>query len=425
MTETATESGPARDLSHRIRRMSGRDPDERQRVASSLELLFDLTFVIGFGQAASLFAHAVVGGHIWPGIQGFVFAVFAICWAWINFAWFASAFDTDDWLYRVLVMIQMIGVIILSLGLPDVFHSLEQGGHLDNRVVVLGYVIMRVTMIAQWARVAKHNPQFRASAMTMIVTLVVSQVGWIVVALLDPTVGEFFVCWVVLIAIELIGPVRAEARGGGTPWHAHHIAERYGLLAIICLGEGVVGTVATLSAVIESQGWTVDVALVAIAGTGLTFGMWWIYFIVPTAEVLHAHRERSFVWGYSQIVLFGSIVGTGAGLDVAAYYIEGESELSALATVLAVAIPVAGYISMIFFSYGYLLRRLNGFHVGLYGAGMAVLGLATLLAAQGVSMTACLVVVTCSPLVIVAGYELVGHRHAAADLARQTAGQAG
>ena len=29
-------------------------------------------------------------------------------------------------------------------------------------------------------------------------------------------------------------------------------------------------------------------------GPGLTFGMWWMYFMVPSADVLHAHRERSF-----------------------------------------------------------------------------------------------------------------------------------
>lgn len=43
---------------------------------------------------------------------------------------------------------------------------------------------------------------------------------------------------VVLIGIETLGPLLAETRRGGTPWHAHHIAERYGLLTIIALGEG-------------------------------------------------------------------------------------------------------------------------------------------------------------------------------------------
>jgi hypothetical protein len=42
---------------HRLRRMVGRDPDEQHRVATPLELLFDLTFVIAFGIAANEFAH--------------------------------------------------------------------------------------------------------------------------------------------------------------------------------------------------------------------------------------------------------------------------------------------------------------------------------------------------------------------------------
>ena len=95
-----------------------------------------------------------------------------------------------------------------------------------------------------------------------------------------------------LTAIEMAGPVIAERNDGGTPWHAHHIAERYGLLVIIALGEGVVGTVASLSAVIEGQGWTLNALLVCIAGTGLTFGMWWMYYIMPGAEILFAHRSR-------------------------------------------------------------------------------------------------------------------------------------
>ena len=44
-----------------------------------------------------------------------------------------------------------------------------------------------------------------------------------------------------------------------------------------------------------------DAALVALAGVGLTFGMWWMYVMIPGADVLHRHRERSFAWGYGHI----------------------------------------------------------------------------------------------------------------------------
>ena len=64
----------------------------------------------------------------------------------------------------------------------------------------------------------------------------------------------------------MAGPLVAE-RKGGTPWHAHHIAERYGLLVIITLGEGIIGTVASINAVVHGEeGWTVDAALVAVRG---------------------------------------------------------------------------------------------------------------------------------------------------------------
>jgi low temperature requirement protein LtrA len=70
---------------HRLRRMSGRDPHEGFRVATPLELLFDLTFVIGFGVAASEFAHMLAENHVGPGLLSFVLATFAVWWAWINF----------------------------------------------------------------------------------------------------------------------------------------------------------------------------------------------------------------------------------------------------------------------------------------------------------------------------------------------------
>jgi Bacterial low temperature requirement A protein (LtrA) len=54
----------------------------------------------------------------------------------------------------------------------------------------------------------------------------VAQVGWIAVPVADSSVGVSFLLFAVLIAIELSGPLLAEKRMSGTPWHAHHIVER-------------------------------------------------------------------------------------------------------------------------------------------------------------------------------------------------------
>lgn len=405
----------------RLRRMSGRDPHEEARAATPLELLFDLTFVIGFGIAASEFAHAMAQDHVGPGLAGFVFATFAVCWAWINFSWFASAYDTDDWVYRLTTMLQMVGVIILALGLPQMFASIEDGRHVDNRVMVAGYVVMRVAMVAQWLRAAKQDPARRAACLTYIATITTAQIGWIALIFVHTSIATTFVFYGLLMLVELSGPVIAELRTVGTPWHPHHIAERYGLLTIIALGEGVVGTVASLSAVVGAQGWSVDAVLVALAGTGLTFGMWWIYYTVPTAVLLHAHRRRSFAFGYLPVVTFGSIVATGAGLHAAAYYIEHQSRLGSAATVSAVAIPVGAYVVSVFVLYALLVRALDSFHVLLVALTAAVLGAAVALAAGGLSMALCLLIVMFAPVVTVVGFELVGHRHAAEAIGRSLA----
>jgi low temperature requirement protein LtrA len=404
-------SSSEQSRAHGLRIMSGRDPDEQHRVATPLELLYDLTFAVAFGVAGEQLAHLLAEGHFAAGLIGFVIAVFAVCWCWINYSWFASAYDTDDWVFRVATMVQMVGVIILTLGLPPVFHSIDAGHTIDNSVTVAGYVVMRLSMIFLWLRAARQDPPRRRACQTYAVTIGVAQLGWITLLLAHTTVGAFVVWAVVLMLIEMAGPVIAERGKGGTPWHAHHIAERYGLLTIITLGEGVIGTVASLGAVVEAQGWSLDAALIAVAGTGLTFGLWWMYFTVPAGEVLQVHRERAFPWGYGHMLIFGSIAATGAGLHVAASYISHAAHIGATATVITVAAPVGVFALALFALYAYLVHSGDPFHIALLAGTAAVLALAVLLASVGIPMAVCLVVVMLAPLVTVVGYETVGHLH--------------
>jgi low temperature requirement protein LtrA len=400
--------------------MTGRDPGETHRAATPLELLFDLAFVVAFGQAADQLAHLVAAGQIGPAVVGFGFAMFAVCWAWINVSWFASAYDTDDWYYRIATMVQMIGVVVLALGLPAMFDSLAAGTAIDNGVMVLGYVIMRIALMAQWLRAARQDPSRRPSTLIYVGFIVVAQAGWILLAVFELPTAVFFAILPVLFLIELGGPIVAERRVVGTPWHPHHIAERYGLLAIIALGEGVLGTVASVSAVVQEQGWSTEAALVVVAGIGLTFGLWWNYFVLPSGEVLARFRDRSFVWGYGHIVLFAAIAATGGGLHVAAYVIEGHAEIGTVGAVLAVAIPVLAYATVLGALYSYLLREVDPLHVLIFAGTVAVLVVAVALAMNGVPIGVSLLVVTLSPVVAIVGFETVGHRHREESLARLT-----
>jgi len=217
----------------------------------------------------------------------------------------------------------------------------------------------------------------------------------------------------VLLLIETSGPVVAEARQGGTPWHPHHIAERYGLLAIITLGEGILGTVAAMSGLVHDVniGWTKDAVIVLAAGVGLTFGMWWTYFAIPWANILQHRRERSFFWGYGHILIFASIAATGAGLHVAQYYLEGHSKLDTTGTVLTVVVPVAVFTGMIYLMYAVSMRTADSFHLILLAGTAAVLIAAVVLSDRGLSLAWSQVVVAIAPMVTVVGYEAIGYRH--------------
>jgi low temperature requirement protein LtrA len=406
------------DRAHHRRRFRGRDPDEEHRVATPLELLYDLTIVVAFGTAADQLAHYVAEDHVGKGLAGFLFASFAVSWAWVNYSWFASAYDTDDWVFRLATMVQMAGVIVLSLGLPQMFASIDHGDTLDNGVMVAGYVVMRVALVALWWQVSRHDRERARSARTYMVTIGVAQIGWVALAAIGLPIVTTFALFGVLIVLELTGPFLAE-RKARTPWHPHHIAERYGLLVIITLGEVIIGTVASLNAVVHGEaGWTVDAVLLTVAGVGLTFGCWWMYFALPWAEPLVHHRERAFWFGYGHLVMFSSLAAMGGGLHVAAYSLEHESSIGATATVLSVVIPVAVYVGVLYALYSVLMRASDPFHIALLGGTAAILVLSVVLVAAGVSMPVCLVVLALAPAVTVVGYETLGHRHVAEALER-------
>ncbi|WP_041652383.1 low temperature requirement protein A [Pseudarthrobacter phenanthrenivorans] len=378
-------------LRHAMARMGGRDPHEKHRAATPLELFFDLTFVIAFGVAGSQFAHEIAEAHVMAGLLGFSFAMFAVIWAWINFTWFASAYDTDDWIFRVVTMIQIVGVLILAMGIEPMFHSLVDGHHVDNAVMVGGYVIMRLALVSQWLRAARQDPGRRETCLRYARYLALVQLGWIAVLFIEADVPATLAMIVPLVALEMAAPFAAERRTR-TPWHAHHIAERYGLLAIIALGECLIGAIETLRAIVANHGWSVDAALVGFGGTALAFAMWWIYFMLPAGQALHLRRHRSFLFGYGHIPIFAAIAATGGGLHVAAYYIDNETGISAAAAVASVAIPVALFKGSVTWLYSVMVgadRTVISVAAGVLAATAAAVGLA----AAGASVPVCLLVI--------------------------------
>ena len=198
------------ERAHRRRPLSGRDPHESRRVATPLELLYDLTFAVAFGTAAGRLAHYLAADHIRTAIVGFLFAAFAICWAWVNYSWFASAYDTDDWVCRLLTMLQMVGAVVLALGLQEMFTSVDHRESLHNGVMVGGYVVMRLGMLLLWARAARHDRARRRITQPYIAANTVSQIGWVLLFFARLPVTASLIVATALLLLELAGPFIAE-----------------------------------------------------------------------------------------------------------------------------------------------------------------------------------------------------------------------
>jgi low temperature requirement protein LtrA len=318
--------------------MTGRDPDEPHRSATSLELFFDLCFVIAVAQASTSLHGALTEGDYGSGVLRFGLVFFTIWWAWMNFTWFSSAYDPDDVTYRLTVLVQITGSLILAAGVRRAF---EDG---DLHVITLGYVVLRTALAALWLRAALSDPARRKTTLRFAAGVTVCQLGW--VGLLFVPVPVRLPGIVVMIVAEVSVPVWAQS-AGMTPWHPHHIAERYELFTLIVLGESVAAATVAVRSAFDRHHGTGSLYALAAGGLLMAYAMWWLYFARPAHTLLatthQAHRRR-FPWAYGHYLIFASATAEGAGLAAYADHVTRHTGASPTAAGLAVTVPAAVFL---------------------------------------------------------------------------------
>lgn len=404
---------------HGLRKLTGRNPEEKGRVANTLELFYDLTFVSALGVAGAQLSHALQAGHYGAGIGAFAFSLVAIIWAWTGYTWFSSAYDNDDWLFRVLTLAQMAGVIVIAIGIPEVFRVIESGEPITGGVMVFGYVIIRVALVALWVRVLRDDPKHRFQAVTNIWSITVAQLGWVIWAIAPLSFGASIAVMLTIWVFDLAGPIWAEfrqrRRGQATmPWHPHHLAERYGLFAILSIGESVLGTLASAQEITDTVGWSLDAWVVIAAGLAISFGFWWAYFLLPSAPILEVNRNKFFPWAIMHIVLYATIAAAGAGLHLMGYVFDPEHPLSVMVAVTALSVPV--YLFQVFLQLMYSRLLSKNLWASTFLLSLAAPGIAMLAAWMGAPLWACLVFLPLTPLSLVVGYEIGGWKRMRANL---------
>ncbi len=322
----------------RRRTMVGRNPGEPHRSATSLELFFDLCFVVAVAQASASLHGALTQGDPASGVLRFALVFFTIWWAWMNFTWFASAYDPDGVTYRLTVLVQITGSLVLAAGVRRAF---EDG---DLHVITLGYVVLRTALAALWLRAALSDPARRRTALRFAAGVTACQIGWVGLLVVPAPLRLPGIA--VMILAEVSVPVWAQS-AGMTPWHPHHIAERYELFTLIVLGESVAAaTLAVRSAFDRHQG-TGSLYALAAGGLLMAYAMWWLYFARSARTLLatthRAHRRR-FPWAYGHYLIFASATAEGAGLAAYADHLTRHTAGPPIAAGAAVTVPAAVFL---------------------------------------------------------------------------------
>lgn len=289
-----------------LRPIALRDPRQGHRAATWLELCFDLCFVVAVSSLArTLHDDPTIGGLLRFG------AVFVpIWWAWMGYTWFATAWDNDDTLYRILWFGAMLAILWLAAAIGDLVTG-------DPVPFVLAYVTLRGLLAVQFLRVFRARP---TGATPFIRRYLIGNVAGVAIWLLSLAVPGPIqpAIWALGLLVEVATPIWAVASYRGQPYvprifHPGHIRERYGLFALIVLGESILA-VAVGTADID---WQAAGVVTGVLGFALAAAIWWTYFGRVDADALELGATEAFQWGYGHLFVYAGIAAVGVGIELA------------------------------------------------------------------------------------------------------------
>lgn len=299
--------------SQRLQLYVGESETNQERHATWLELFFDLVFVVAIAQLSHLLHE-----HLdWGGITSFAVLFIPVWWLWIDFSYYADQFDVERGFYRIVMLGVMFGMIVLSLTIPK---ALSTGSAQFASV----YAALRFVIVGLYFQAWRMVPESRELTKRYTLSFAIALLLWLVSIVLPPPIR--FVLWGVAMLVEISNGPITYATIRSVPVQVSHMDERFGLFVIIVLGEAIVSVASGVSGI----KWQWQETLTAISGFVAATSLWWLYFECANDSVINqALRSnqkrtllRSFVYGYSHVLVFAGIVASGVGIQSA---IEGAN----------------------------------------------------------------------------------------------------
>jgi low temperature requirement protein LtrA len=281
----------------------GKEKEEERQHVSWLELFYDLVFAAAIAQLGRNLSYDL-------SIQGFVEYVILfviICWAWTGATFYATRFNVDDLVHRILILLQMAGAISLAVNLHRAFEETSIG-------FIISYVVIRSLVILEYLRTGRKIKEARPLTSKYSICFACTTFLWLI-SIFVPTPFQSIV-WILAIGADIIVTIMITKKYVNLSPNTFHLSERMGLFVIIVLGETTLGLVFSLSGL----EWSVQTILGMGAGITIAFGLWWIYFDTIDGSAIRALKERRKVgiylsWLYLHIPLLIGLAAMGDGIS--------------------------------------------------------------------------------------------------------------
>ncbi len=240
---------------------------EGERV-TSLELFFDLVFVLALTQCTTLMARTPT----WLGLLKGMLVLGMLWWSWVGYAWLTSVVDPEEGSVRLAMFAAMAAFLVAALCVPGAFGS-------EALLFAFAYAAVRAAHIVLFMLASRNDEALRQSVLGLAASTAVGA-GLLFLAAFTSGAVQLGI-WGLALVLDAGGPYLFGADG----WKLvpGHFAERHGAIVIIALGESIVaigvGAKATFGA---------GVVIVAVLGIVIAAALWWAYFDV--AAIVAARR---------------------------------------------------------------------------------------------------------------------------------------
>jgi low temperature requirement protein LtrA len=190
------------------------------------ELFFDLVFVFAFTQVTTLLAHDAT----FAGIGHGVLVLAALWWPWTAYAWLTNTVDPEEGFVGAALLVALIAMFLGALAVPGVFGD-------DGVLFGACFLVVVAMHLALYALAGRGNRDLFAAVLRLAPWTLLGAT-LILVAGFGFADGARTWLWVAALACTYVGA----GLSGSTGWRVFpsHLAERYGLVIIIALGEAFV-----------------------------------------------------------------------------------------------------------------------------------------------------------------------------------------